>query len=110
MGLRLGIGNWRLDLVFGLWIKIVIVIWDWGLGFGIWDWDWDWGLGLGIGIGDCDWELGLGIWDLGLGLDSIGLLTIYFDAKAEIHSIYDTLRYSFLRFLNGCVVAGLMKN
>ena len=56
---------------------------------------------LGIEVGDLDWEL---------GLDWIRLLTIYFDAKAEIHSIYEKLGNSFLRFFNGCVVAGLMKN
>ena len=61
-------------------------------------------MGLGIGIGD--WGLGIGIWDW----DWIGLLTIYFDAKAEIHSIYEKLGNSFLRFFNGCVVAGFMKN
>ena len=47
--------------------------------------DWDWGLGLGIEIGD---------WDLGLGL-RLGIGIIYFDAKDEIHSIYEKLGYSF---------------
>ena len=42
---------------------------------------------------------GLGIEDWGLGLDWIGLLTIYFDAKAEIHSIYEKLGYSFFTLL-----------
>ena len=79
---------------------------DWGLEWEIGNWDG--GLNLELGIGDCKWywglRLGIGFWDW------IGLLTIYFDAKAEIHSIYEKLGNSFLRFFNGCVVAGFMKN
>ena len=101
-------GNMIGDLDLGLGIGICIGDWVWGFGFRITGWDL--GFGLRLGIGDCEWYWGLrlviwiGDWDW------IRLLTICFDAKAEIHSIYEKLGNSFLRFFNGCVVAGFMKN
>ena len=76
---------------------------DGGLGIGIGDWDgrlgigiWELNQGLGIGNGDWDWGLYGGL-ELGIGI-------------GDWDWIVFEIRLQFLRFFNGCVVAGLMKS